>query len=97
LIQKGFDGLGGPLAWYLEFFICDVLSKNPVLQYVPLPTPVFHYLPDRCSPDIVRDMVAVKGTVRYFEMKLGHRGDQAHSRLDCHHKEHPDRTLMEMA
>jgi hypothetical protein len=62
-------GLIGWVDLWRGTLICDVLSKNPVLQYVPLPTPVFPHVPGRGSPDIVRDMVVVRGTVRYFEMK----------------------------
>ncbi|XP_066324127.1 uncharacterized protein [Miscanthus floridulus] len=62
-------GLMGWVDLWRGILICDVLSKNPVLQYVPLPTPVVCHVPGMGSPDIVRDMVAVRGTVRYFEMK----------------------------
>ena len=50
--------------------ICDVLGKNPVLQYVPLPTPVIHNVSGLGSPKTVRDIVSVKGTVRYFVMNI---------------------------
>ena len=50
--------------------ICDVLGKNPVLQYVPLPTPVIHNVSGLGSPKTVRDIVSVKVTVRYFVMNI---------------------------
>ncbi|GJN03776.1 hypothetical protein PR202_ga21254 [Eleusine coracana subsp. coracana] len=64
-------GKSGYMGWvdlWRGILVCGVLRKNPVLQFIPFPTPIIHDVSGLGPPKTCRDVTVVDGLIKYIEM-----------------------------